>query len=102
MFVIRTSGGLSRDRQGCTLSASNVSKEMGENALGEAVGLNPVLDGHLPQPGREVPVLADDVLDEALVRKVVESAILATTLTRRQDRRTVLGAAGPDEPGLRR
>jgi len=42
------------------------------------------------------------VLDEALVCKVVESAILATTLTRRQDRRTVLGAAGPDEPGLRR
>ena len=67
--------------QGAGFAGGNVTKQMGQNALGQIPGLDVIVDRKLLNLGCQAPVSANDAVDQSDVSKVVQSAVLAVTLS---------------------
>ncbi|OQC23654.1 MAG: hypothetical protein BWX71_02008 [Deltaproteobacteria bacterium ADurb.Bin072] len=82
---------------GARLVCRNVPEHVRNHALGEIVGLDPVLNRHFPELRCKAPVTADHALHETLVGEVVEPPVLSVTLACRIDNGEVPWPAGLDE-----
>jgi len=83
---------------GAHLVGSNVTVHVGDDALGQVVGLDLVLQCQRAQRGGAIPVSADDALDHTLVAVVVAAGAVPVALTGREEQRQVTGVAGLQEP----
>ena len=83
---------------GAHLVGGNVTVHVGDDALGQVVGLDLVLQRQRAQRGGAIPVAADDALDHALVTVVVAAGAVPVALTGREEQRQVTGVAGLQEP----
>ena len=83
---------------GADLVGGDVPVHMGDDALGQVVGLDLVLQRQRAQGGGAVPVSADDALDHTLVAVVVAAGAVPVALTGREEQRQVTGVAGLQEP----
>ena len=63
----------------------DIAEEMRDDALREIVGLNLVRDREALQLGYQSPVPPNHTLDQALMAKVIEAALLSVALTRGVD-----------------
>ncbi len=79
---------------GAHLVGGDVAVHMGDDALGQVVGLDLVLQRQRAQRCGAVPVAADDALDHALVAVVVAAGAVPVALTCREEQRQVTGMAG--------
>jgi hypothetical protein len=58
----------------------DLAQQHAEHALRQVVGLDAVVEGQRAEPGRQVPMTADDSPHQTLMREMVESARLAVAL----------------------
>src|SRR5205807_759072 len=65
----------------------DIAKQMGDDALRQIIGLDPIRYRELLQFGGETPVAADDAPDQPLMRKMIEAAMLAVALAGGIDQR---------------
>ena len=72
----------------------DVAEQMRDHALRQIIGLDLVGDGEMLQLWHQAPVSTDDFAYEALVREMVQSALLAVTLACRIDQRQIARMAG--------
>ena len=63
----------------------DVAEQMRDHALRQIIGLDLIGDGEMLQLRHQAPVSTDDSAYEALVRKMVQSALFAVTLASRID-----------------
>ena len=78
---------------GAGLAGGDVAVQVGDDALGQVVGLDAVGHGEFLQARDETPVAADDAGDEAFMAEVVEAAVLAVALTGTVDEGQAFGLA---------
>ena len=83
---------------GADLVCGDVPVHVGDNALGQVVGLDLVLQRQRAQRGGAIPVAANDALDHALVTVVVAAGAVPVALTGREEQRQVAGMAGLQKP----
>ena len=83
---------------GADLMGGDVTVHMGDDALGQIVGLDLILQCQRTQRGGAIPVTADDALDHALVTIVVTAGAVPMALTGCKEQRQVTGVAGLQEP----
>ena len=78
----------------------DVAVHVGDDALGQVIGLDLVGEGQVAQLGGAVPVAADHALDHALMAVVVAAGAVPVTLTGCEEQRQVTGMASLQEPLL--
>ena len=74
-----------RERAG--LARADVAVEIGDDAFGQVVGLDAILDRHRLESRREPEVAADHAAHQAFVREVVQAALLHDPLAAGEDQR---------------
>jgi hypothetical protein len=72
----------------------DIAEKMGDDALRQVVGFDPIGDCELLQLGHQPPVAADDTPDQALVGQMVEPAVFAVALPRSIDEGEIARLAG--------
>ncbi len=72
----------------------DLPEQVGDHALGQAVGLQLLRPGHGPQLRHQTPVAADDPGHHALVGEMVEPPVAAVPLARGIDQGEIPGRAG--------
>ena len=83
---------------GADLVGGDVPVHMGDDALGQVVGLDLVFQRQRAQRGGTIPVTAYDALDHTLVTIVVAASAVPVALTSSKKQRQVTGVAGLQEP----
>jgi len=83
--------------EGAGLARRDVPEQVGDDALGQVVGLHLLGEDHGAELGRETPVAADDAPEEARVGEVVQAAVLAVPLPRREQQGEVPRPRGGQE-----
>ena len=79
---------------GADLVGGDVTVHMRDDALGQVIGLDLVIQCQRTQRGGAVPVAADDALDHTLVTVVVAAGAVPVTLTCCKEQCQVTGLAG--------
>ena len=84
-------------RQQAGLARPDVPVELGQDALGQVVGLDQVVDDQLLELGREPEVAANHAPDQALVCDPVEALVLHVALAGREHEGQVAWFTGLQE-----
>ena len=84
------------------LARGNVPEQLRDGALRQIVRLDLVLQGHLPQLGRQGPMATHGPLEQALVAQPVQPATLPVPLGDGKHEREIAGGAGLQETLLQR
>ncbi len=86
--------------EGPGLAGGDVPEQVGDDALGQVVGLHLVGQGQGLDLGGEAQMAADDPAQQAFVAEMVQPPVLAIPLPRREDEGQVPGRSGLQEPPL--
>ena len=83
---------------GADVVGGDVAVHVGDDALGQIIGLDLVRQSQVAQLGGAVPVAADNTLDHALMAVVVAAGTVPVALTGREEQRQITGMTGLQEP----
>ena len=83
---------------GADVVGGDIPVHVGDDALGQVIGLDLVGQGQVAQLGCPVPVAADDTLHHALMAVVVAAGAVPVALTGREEQRQVPGVPRLQKP----